>query len=130
MRCVLVDVSCVDGVGYVRVRGCGHTRWLLAWSSGSSGCLLVGDLCVFTGVGGVAGCRLGRLACLGCLLVDDFCGAGVGFSSVRGCGRGCWPSSRSPRCLRVVASRVDGVSLGGVRLRSRMWVVVATRKDV
>ena len=81
---------------------------------------------------------------LGCLLVDDFCGAGVGFLGVRGCGLRWWLSSRSPRCLRVVASGVGEASLGGVRLRlggvrlrlggvrlrSRLWVVGVTRKDV
>src|SRR5699024_964015 len=46
------------------------------------------------GVGGVAGRRLGRL---GCLLVDDFCGAGVGLLSVRGCGLRWWPLTWSSR---------------------------------
>lgn len=85
---------------------------------------------MFKGVGGLAGRCLGRLGRLGCLLVDDFCGTGVGFLGVRGCGLRWWLSSRSSRCLRVVASRVGGVSLGGVRLRSRLWVVGVTRKDV
>lgn len=55
---------------------------------------------VFDDVGGVAGRRLGRLGrlgCLGCLLVDDFCGGGVGFSSVRGCGLRWWPLTWSSR---------------------------------
>lgn len=85
---------------------------------------------MFTGVGGVAGRRLGRLGRLGCLLVDDFCGAGVGLSSVRGCGLRWWPLTWSSRCLRVVASGVGEASLGCVRLRSRLWVVGVTRKDV
>ena len=124
----------VDGAGYVRVRGCGWLCWL---SSGSSRWSLVDDFCVFKGVGGGVGRRLGRRGRRGCVLVDDFCGAGVGFLGVRGCGRGCWSSSRSSRCLRVVASG-DGeaslgdvrLRLGGARLRSRLWVVGVTRKDV
>ena len=154
-----VAVVGVDGVGYKRVRGCGRGCWprcgWLRWSwlvlmaramcvfervrgcgrvcwpsSRSPGCLLADDFCVFEGVAALSGRRLGRLCRLGCLLVDDFCGTGVGLSSVRGCGRCCWPSSRSPRCLRVVASGVGEASLGGVRLRSRLWVVGVTRKDV
>lgn len=89
-----------EGVG-----GCAGRRL------GRLGCLLVDDLCgagvgfrVFEVVGGGAGRRLGRLGRLGFLLVDDFCGAGVGLSSVRGCGLRWWLSSRSSRCLRVVAS--------------------------
>ena len=85
---------------------------------------------MFEGVAAPSGRRLGRLGRLGCLLVDDFCGAGVGLLSVRGCGLRWWLSSRSSRCLRVVASRVGEASLGGVRLRSRLWVVGVTRKDV
>ena len=85
---------------------------------------------MFKGVAAPSGRRLGRLGRLGCLLVDDFCGAGVGFSSVRGCGRGWWVSSRSSCCLRVVASGVGEASLGGVRLWVRLWVVGVTRKDV
>lgn len=134
----LLVVVGVDGAGHLRIRGClsiyrrcGRACWPSSRSSRSS---LVDDLCVFTGVAAPVGRRLGRLGRLGYLLVDDFCGAGVGFSSVRGCGRGCWSSSRSSRCLRVVASRVGEARLGGVRLRSRLWVrlwvVGVTRKDV
>src|SRR5699024_3265909 len=119
----LVAVAGVDGAGYERVQGC----WCACWSRFGSccwswlvsmardicvfehvrgcgwgcwrsfrspGCLLVGVFCVFTGVGGVAGRRLGRL---GCLLVDDFCGAGVGLLSVRGCGLRWWPLTWSSR---------------------------------
>ena len=92
---------------------------------------------VFEGVGGGTGRRLGRRGRRGCVLVDDFCGAGVGLSSVRGCGRGWWSSSRSScvsvrRGLRGVRLRLGGVRLrlGGARLRSRLWVVSVTRKDV
>ena len=119
----MVRAMCV----FERVRGCGRVCWP---SSGSLGCLLVDDFCVFKGVAAPSGRRLGRLGRLGCLLVDDFCGAGVGFSSVRGCGRGWWVSSRSSCCLRVVASGVGEASLGGVRLWVRLWVVGVTRKDV
>ena len=92
---------------------------------------------MFKGVVAPSGRRLGRLGRLGWKLVDDFCGAGVGFLGVRGCGWGCWLSSRSSCCLRVVASG-DGeaslggarLRLGGARLRSRLWVVGVTRKDV
>ena len=55
---------------------------------------------MFADVAAPSGRRRGRLGRLGCLLVDDFCGAGVGFSSVRGCRRGWWPSCGSFRCLR------------------------------
>ena len=155
----LVVVAGVDGAGCVRVRGCGrvcwprcgwwcwswlgsmvrdicmfeHVRgcgWLCWLSSGLSRWSLVDDFCVFKGMAAPSGRRLGRLGRLGCVLVDDLCGAGVGLLGVRGCGRGCWSSSRSSRCLRVVASRVGEASLGGVRLRSRLWVVGVTRKDV
>ena len=92
---------------------------------------------MFKGVVAPSGRRLGRLGRLGCLLVDDFCGAGVGLLSVRGCGWGCWSSSRSTWCPWLVASRVGEASLGGVRLRLgfvrlrvRLWVVGVTRKDV
>ena len=85
---------------------------------------------VFEGVGGVAGRRLGRLGRLGCLLVDDFCGAGVGLLGVRGCGFRWWPLTWSIRCLRVVVSCVGEASLGSVRLWWRLWVVGVTRKDV
>ena len=137
----------VDGAGHLRVRACSRVWagvlavvsvvWVV-W-------LLVGGrLLRVYGCGGVAGRRLGRLGRLGCLLVDDLCGAGVGLLGVRGCGRGCWSSSRSSRCLRVVASGDGEASLGGVRLRlgdvrlrlggarlrSRLWVVGVTRKDV
>ena len=117
----------VDGADYLRVRGCGWAYWP---SSGLFWWSLVDDFCVFKGVVASIGRRLGRLGRRGCLLVDDLCGAGVGLSSVRGCGRGCWPSSRSPRCLRVVASGVGEASLGGARLWVRLWVVGVTRKDV
>lgn len=155
-RCGLRWCSRVfDGVGVLAGRGVGRVagrlwcRWSgLRWCSRVWACLLavvevvsvawlMDDFCVFTGVGGLVGRRLGRLGRLGWKLVDDFCGAGVGLLSVRGCGRGCWPSSRSSRCLRVVASGVGEASLGcvrlrlgGVRLRSRLWVVGVTRKDV
>src|SRR5699024_2206498 len=108
-----VAVVGVDGAGYVRVRCRGLSCWLRCgawWGSGcgamvrtsgvvegvrgcgracwpssrSSGCLLVGGLCAFTGVAAPAGRRLGRLGRLGCLLVGDLCGAGVGLLSVRG----------------------------------------------
>ena len=95
----MVRTMCV----FEGVRGCGRVCWL---SSRSPGCLLVDDFCVFKGVAALSGRRLGRRGRLGCLLVDDFCGAGVGLSSVRGCGLRWWLSSRSSRCLRVVASRV------------------------
>src|SRR5699024_6556605 len=78
----LVAVVGVDGSGWVRVR------------AGSS---------VFEGVGGVPGRRLvgwvagSCLGRLGCLLVDDFCGAGVGLLSVRGCGLRWWPLTWSSR---------------------------------
>ena len=92
---------------------------------------------MFTGVAAPVGRRLGRLGRLGWKLVDDLCAAAVGFSGVRGCRRGWWPSCGSFRCLRVVASgdgeaSLGGVRLrlGGVRLRSRLWVVGVTRKDV
>ena len=94
---VLLVVVGVNGAGYVRVRGCGRACWP---SSGSFWWSLVDDFCVFTGVAAPSGRRLGRLGRLGCLLVDDFCGAGVGLSSVQGCGRGWWPSCGSFRCLR------------------------------
>ena len=110
---VLLVVVGVDGAGYVRVRGCSR---------------------VFEGVGGCAGRRLGRLGRLGWSLVDDFCGAGVGFSSVRGCELKCWPSSRSSSVLVRRALRGVRRGLRGVRLRSRLWVrlwvVDVTRKDV
>ena len=112
---------------FEHVRGCGRVCWP---SSRSPGCLLVDDFCVFEGVAALSGRRLGRLGRLGCLLVDDFCGGGVGLSSVRGCGRGCWSSSRSSRCLRVVASGDGEACLGFVRLWVRLWVVGVTRKDV
>lgn len=92
---------------------------------------------VFEGVGGGVGRRLGRLGRRGCVLVDDFCGAGVGFLGVRGCRRGFWSSSRSSWWTWLVVSRVGEASLGdvrlrlgGARLRSRLWVVGVTRKDV
>ena len=124
---VLLVVVGVDGADYLRVRGCGWAYWP---SSGLFWWSLVDDFCVFKGVAAPAGRRLGRLGRLGWSLVDDLCGAGVGFSRVRGCGRGCWPGIGSSRCLRVVASGVGEASLGGVRLRSRLWVVGVTRKDV
>ena len=104
---------------------------------GRRGCLLVDDFCVFEGVVAPSGSRRGRRGRRGCVLVDDFCGGGVGFSSVRGCRRGCWSSSRSSWWTWLVVSRVGEASLGdvrlrlgGARLRSRLWVVSVTRKDV
>lgn len=85
---------------------------------------------VFEGVDLGAGRRLGRLGRRGCVLVDDFCGAGVGLLSVRGCGRGWWPSSRSSRVSVRRGLRGVRLRLGCVRLRSRLWVVGVTRKDV
>ena len=78
----VVGVPAVRGSG--RVTGRGWCRW-----RGTSACSSM-----FEGVGGLAGRRLGRL---GCLLVDDLCGAGVGFSSVRGCGLRWWPLTWSSR---------------------------------
>ena len=134
VRVVLLVAPAVDGVGFVGVRGCGRACWP---SSGSFWWSLVDDFCVFKGVVAPSGRRLGRLGRLGWKLVDDFCGAGVGFLGVRGCGLRWWPLTWSSRCLRVVASRVGEASLGGVRLRlggvrlrSRLWVVGMTRKDV
>ena len=162
----LVAVAGVDGAGFLGVRGCGRAccprfgsccwSWLVSMARdicvfervrgygvpsgcrlGRRDCLLVDDFCVFTGVVAPSGRRLGRLGRLGCVLVDDFCGAGVGLLSVRGCGLRWWLSSRSSRCLRVVASGVGEASLGDVRLRLgfvrlwvRLWVVGVTRKDV
>src|SRR5690625_1142062 len=50
---------------FEHVRGCGRVCWPLF---SSYGCLLVCDFWVFTGVGWVAGCRLGFM---GCVLVVD-----------------------------------------------------------
>src|SRR5699024_767181 len=77
---------------------CGGRFAACSWSPcGRGGCRWRG-LCacssMFEGVGGCAGRRLGRL---GCLLVDDFCGAGVGLLSVRGCGLRWWPLTWSSR---------------------------------
>ena len=78
---------------------------------------------MFKGVGGLSGRRLGRLGRRGCLLVDDFCGAGVGFRVFEGVGGGA--GRRLGRLVACVRLR-----LGGARLRSRLWVVSVTRKDV
>lgn len=131
---VVLAVAGVDGAEHLRVRACSRVWagvlavvWVVLVVAG-------GRLLRVHGCWWVAGRRLGRLGRLGWKLVDDFCGAGLGFLGVRGCGRGYWPSSRSSRCLRVVASRVGEARLGGVRLRSRLWVrlwvVGVTRKDV
>ena len=117
----------VDGADYVCVRGCGRVCWP---SSRSPGCLLVDDFCVFKGVVAPSGRRLGRLGRLGWKLVDDFCGAGVGLLGVRGCGWGCWSSSRSSRVSVRRGLRGVRLRLGCVRLWVRLWVVGVTRKDV
>lgn len=78
--------SMFEGVGRCAGRRLGRLggRWLTTFV-------------VFEGVDLGVGRRLGRLGRRGCVLVDDFCGGGVGFSSVRDCGRGWWSSSRSSR---------------------------------
>ena len=142
-----VGVPAGRGVG--RVAGRGWCRWcgLCACSSMFEGvgrcvdCRLgrlgghwLTTFVVFEGVGGGTGRRLGRRGRRGCVLVDDFRGGGVGFSSVRGCRRGWWSSSRSSWWTWLVVSRVGEASLGGARLRVRLWVRLwvdgVTRKDV
>ena len=124
---VLLVVVGVDGADYLRVRGCGWAYWPSSRSSRSS---LVDDFCVFEGVAALSGRRLGRLGRLGWSLVDDFCGAGVGLLSVRGCGLRWWPLTWSSRVTVRRGLRVGEASLGGARLRVRLWVVGVTRKDV
>src|SRR5699024_6121655 len=89
----LVPMARALGV-FEHVRGRGRVCWP---SFRSPGCLLVADFCVFEGVAAPAGRRLGRLGRLGCLLVGDLCGAGVGLLSVRGCGLRWWPLTWSSR---------------------------------
>ena len=152
---VFDDVGASAGRGVGRPAGRGWGRWCgtSACSSmfegvggcvdcrlgrlGRLGCLLVDDFCVFEGVVAPSGSRRGRRGRRGCVLVDDFCGGGVGLLGVRGCGWGFWSSSRSSWWTWLVVSRVGEASLGivrlrlgGARLRSRLWVVSVTRKDV
>lgn len=122
VACWLTTFVVFEGVGGGTGRRLGRR--------GRRGCLLVDDFCVFKGVVALIGSRRGRLGRRGCVLVDDFCGGGVGFSSVRDCGWGFWSSSRSSWWTWLVVSRSGEASLGGVRLRSRLWVVGVTRKDV
>ena len=104
--------SLFEGVG--GCVGCRRGRLVACWWT---------TFVVFEGVGGGVGRRLGRLGRLGCLLVDDFCGAGVGFRVFEVVGGGA--GRRLGRLVACVRLR-----LGGVRLRSRLWVVGVTRKDV
>ena len=89
---VVLAVVGVDGVGFVGVRGCGHSCWPRV---GLSRVLSAPPAWRYpTGFAGVSfatvsGLVVGLSTC--CLLVDDFVVDSVFHKSVRCRGRSCWP---------------------------------------
>ena len=89
LRCLLMVVVVVDGVGFVGVRGCGRGWWSRVWvvalpARGRRRCrLCVPQECSMSWVW--------LLAEVWVVLVAAAVVDGVCFVGVRGCGHGCWP---------------------------------------